>query len=300
MGMERLLTGLAYLVPPLAAVAGMWLLAARRGRGRGSMTGMGVSVRTLTHTRFLDGEPYDGPALARWCQEHNVSFLELPGAWTLKDGRVKTYLRDGDTQRVVRNLRAAGVKVGVWGWPDPANPGGYREAMERAADMTGAQWMKHDPERPYTASGPYTRRQYGDDAGELMRWSTALLPTDVTTYGGGPRYHPSFPWKEFSQGARYGRPQWYDRDSDWSLEHVRKHADSWRRFFPRLCPILSAVDTNTPEQMRAEAQRFLSVANGPAFSYWDFYWLAKSRARSKAAAWNGAHARQLLGGRVVA
>lgn len=277
-GLGMLAAGLAGFLPGLAR--------ARMTNKQKGLEGMGVSVRTLNHTQLIPGaERYDGAALAAWCTANGVRWVELLGAWTHADGRIKTFLREGATQEVCDELRRAGVRVGVWGWPDPVADGDYMAAMERAVELTGAEWLKHDPEGPYTWTGPHSLSVRRESARRLMRWSTKMLPTDVTTYGGGPASHPlqSFPWEEWSQGARYGRPQWYDRDSDWSEKKAARFADSWREYFPVLCPVLSAVNTNTPAQMLAEADKFIPLAGGPAYSYWDLYWLLIDGPRTLAA-----------------
>lgn len=266
----------------------------------GQLEGMGVTVRTLNHTTILDGKPFDGPALARWCEANGVRWLELQACWIDSEGRTKRYLPAEPTRAVVKELEAAGVKVGIWGWPDPINDQLYIDRMTEALDLTRAGWMKHDPEGPYHGAGFYVgsgtdRRRIvrpaaarRESAERIMAWSTSLAPTDVTSYGSGPKSHPSFPWAIWAAGARYGRPQWYDKKSDWSSAKVSSFAAQWRSLFPTLCPILSAVDTNTPDQMLSEAARFLPVADGPAFSYWDFYWLSRSKARTAAARMNSA------------
>ena len=268
----------------------------------GELEGMGVSVRTLNHTKNLPGsDRFDGPALARWCEQNNVRFVELLACWVNADGTSKRYLPRDETKAVVADLKAAGVRVGLWGWPDPINDQLYIDRMSEALDIVGdGGWFKHDPEGPYHGAGfrtkingkwvkvkrPLSMRR--ESAERLMAWSTATAPTDVTSYGSGPKSHPSFTWKEWANGARYGRPQWYDRDSDWSANKVASFAEQWRTLFPVVCPILSAVNSNTPDMMLDEANRFLPVADGPCFSYWDFYWLSISAKRTAAARVNGA------------
>jgi len=284
-----------YLTPEviaggLTAVLAALALATREQRQASGMTGMGVSVRTLNHTALLPGtsDKFDGVALAKWCDDNEVRFVELLACWIDKDsGLSKRYLPP-EAAQVANELRAAGVKVGIWGWPDPRGDALYRERMTDAFELVGAEWIKHDPERPYHGAGPYSKAQRVESAASIMEWSTAIAPTDVTSYGSGPKSHPSFVWEPWSKGARYGRPQWYDKDSDWSPTKVASFAESWKTLFPTLCPILSAVNSNTPQMMRDEADRFLPVAGGPIFSYWDFYWLAISSARTAAAAEIGA------------
>ena len=268
----------------------------------GELEGMGVSIRSLVHTRNLPGAgSFDGPALAKWCVENNVRFVELLGCWVNADGTSKRYLPTAETKAVVNELKAAGVRVGIWGWPDPINDQLYIDRMTEALDMVGdGGWFKHDPEGPYHGAGfnvkkgsqwirvkrPLSARR--ESAERLMAWSTAMAPTDVTSYGSGPKSHPSFTWAEWAKGARYGRPQWYDKKSDWSANKVASFAEQWRTLFPVICPILSAVNSNTPAMMLDEANRFLPVADGPCFSYWDFYWLSISAQRTAAARKNGA------------
>lgn len=245
--------------------------------------GMGITIRTLNHTRLIPGAgKYDGPALVAWCLENNVRWVELLAAWTQESGRVKTFLRSRDAEKIASLLRDNGIKVGIWGWPDPVNDDGFRDAMTEAAQRVGAAWIKLNPEKPYTWNGPHSESIRKASAARTMEWARELAPVDVTSYGSGPKYHPSFPWQEFSAGARYGRPQWYDRDSDWTRGKVERFAEWWGQYFAALCPILSAVNTNTPDQIEREADLFLSVSDGPAFSYWDFYWAAISRQRTAA------------------
>lgn len=282
--------GAAFAAAFAAAVAVLSRGARDRAPG---LEGMGVSIRSLGHTDLLPGATgYDGAALAAWCVANNVRYVEIQAAWIQNNGSSPNYLGDAaGTRRVGNELRAAGIKIGVWGYPNPVNDQEYRDRMVRGYELLGAEWFKHDPEAPYQAAGHSDR--YGrvkhslqareDSAAEIMEWSTAMAPVDVTSYGSGPRFHPHFTWEPWSQGARYGRPQWYDRDSDWTDDYVERSAASWRRYFPTLCPILSGVDTNTPQQMREEADQFLPIAAGPSFSYWDFYWLAISQARTDAA-----------------
>jgi len=257
----------------------------------GELEGMGVSIRSLNHTDLLAwAGRFDGKALAEWCVQNNVRWVELLACWITKLGTTKRYLPHAKTVAVVDELRAAGVKVGIWGWPSPVNTPLYIQRMTEAAELVGAEWIKHNPEAPYHSKGisGFSRAQREDSAAAVMAWSTAMLPTDVTSYGSGPKSHGAFPWEQWADGARYGRPQWYDRDSDWSNAKVKSFADSWRTRFDTLCPVLSAVNSNTPAMMLDEANRFLPVADGPAFSYWDFYWLAISGKRTAAARKNGA------------
>lgn len=253
------------------------------GPDAGRIRGMGITVRTLNHTRLIKGAgKYDGPALVEWCLTNNVQFVELLGAWVDKSGKVKRYLSSPKSEQVAQQLRDAGIKVGIWGWPDPVNDEGFREVMTEAAKRVGAAWIKLNPERPYHPVSGHSRAKREASALYTMDWARELGPVDITSYGSGPKSHPYFPWKEWAAGARYGRPQWYDAKSSWSAKKVASFADSWDDYFAVICPILSAVNTNTPAQIEGEAALFIPTAGGPAFSYWDFYWAAISSKRTGA------------------
>jgi len=253
--------------------------------------GFGLAIRSLNHTRFLPGtdKRYDAQALIDFCQAIGCRWVAIEFAKVRPDGSMQKYGTTTPKARaVVEQLKAAGIQVGIWGWPDPAGEAKFLAEMDAAIANLRPSFLKFNPEEPYHGAdndAPFhTFKQRAASARRIMQHAGKYgLPIIISTYGGGPKSHPSFPWAAWAEGAAIGQPQWYDTKHKWTDASPRKFYEGWAPLFPRIDPIIGGSNAHTPEDMEREANEQLGWLRPQAYAIWDFYWLAIAPARAAAA-----------------
>lgn len=132
------------------------------------------------------------------------------------------------------------------------------------------------------AEKPFYSQRHADAARELMRKTKAAAggrPVGLTSFGGGPPYHPRFPWKAFAETSDFGMPQIYDTHHRLPRSYPTMSVRSWKEAgFSPIVPIWGASNRHTPEQMFDIAAR--TPVTDDAVSWWTFDHAIKSPART--------------------
>jgi len=265
-----------YLLPAALGAAALAVLSlGRRGGGKigpgepgaTGPKGKGVFLRTYNHA--------DSPeAMVSLLKSMGMRFIFLPVVWQKSDGKHRNFTKD--QERFAAALKKANIERWVWGWPEPAYAQEFVDAMMAAKDATGARGIVVDAEGPF----------YGED--DAARYVASALRTELwalSSYGGGPRNHPGFPWEAFLDfGPVIGMPQLYATPGKYGEKYYARGVEDWAQIgYSDITPTLSGTDKHSPESMAREA--WLTAQTGVGgISYWDYLWLSYSPARRAAVA----------------
>jgi hypothetical protein len=91
-----------------------------------------------------------------------------------------------------------------------------------------------------------------DTALNMMQTIKAALGNrglGFTSYGGGPPFHPNFPWSEFATYADFGCPQIYDMQNNLSENYPTAAMAHWAELFDVNVPAWTAGSSKTPAGM---------------------------------------------------
>lgn len=229
--------------------------------------GKGVFLRAYSHAETPE-------KLVALLKKMGMTFVFLPITWQRPGGNHRDYTK-GEAA-YVEALKKAGIEIWVWGWPEPAYAQDFVDVMMAAKDRTGARGIVVNAEKPF----------YGED--DAARYLASALRTEtwaLSSYGGGPRNHPGFPWEQFLDfGPVIGMPQLYATPGKFGEGYYQRGVDDWAQVgYSDITPTLSATDNHTPQQMAREA--YLTGLTGvQGVSYWDYYWAELSDKRQKAIA----------------
>lgn len=226
--------------------------------------GKGVFVRSTGHA----GSP---EALVSWCQDLSISWVMLPVVWQYTSKSDVRY--DGDIDAYASALRKAGIRVWVWGWPEPAKLNAFADLMLETRARVGADGIVVNAEKPF----------YGEPAAATALAQRLKGVTWALSSYGAPYFHSSFPWAEFSSTTSLGMPQIYDTKHNLGSDYPEKSVKAWRAAgFSRVAPTWGASSAHTPAQMLDIASRTLDQGGIVAASWWDFYHLKQSAGRRDA------------------
>lgn len=241
--------------------------------------GKGVFLRSYKHAKTPDH-------FVSRLREMGMGFVFLPITWQKANGNHNWYTKR--EAEFVPALQAAGIEIWVWGWPEPGFVTDFVEAMQDAADRTGAVGIVVNAEKPF----------YGEpDAARFLAQGLASDRWALSSYGGGPRNHPGFPWEAFlDAGPVIGMPQLYANPDKYGEDFYRRGVDDWTQAgYSAISPTLGASNARGPDVMEQIA--YLTAKTGVrGLSWWDFYWLELSSKRRQAVA----NVRVPLGGPAVA
>lgn len=174
---------------------------------------------------------------------------------------------NGATRRVLnrssahwRAMRDAGLQAwGTWLLPDPG-PGSLAEdAADLAAFVSdsGGTGLLIDPEAAFK-NEPEAAEAFGEACRNAC--DAEGIGYAVTSYS-RPRFHRSFPWREFAEGADFGLAQTYDRDLAFDSRYFGQAVSEWqsRGFLPTFpCAGLWAHSEDRPKTP-AEVRRHLAL-----------------------------------------
>lgn len=235
--------------------------------GAAGPKGKGVFLRAYSHA--------DSPeAMVALLKSMGMRFVFLPVTWQKANGKHRNFT-DGQ-EKFAAALQKAGIERWVWGWPEPAYAQQFVDDMMAAKDAVGARGIVVDAEGP----------MYNED--DAARYIASALRTEtwaLSSYGGGPRNHPGFPWEAFLDfGPVIGMPQLYALPSKFGEGYYARGVEDWAQIgYSDITPTLSATDRHSPESMLREAWLTQQTGVG-GLSYWDYYWLELSAARRGAVA----------------
>ena len=244
------------------AVVGVVALVQRdRERGK-SPTGKGVFVRSLV------GNTPTPEVMAAVVTDLGLQWVALAGE--SRSGQVATIYPDR-LPAYVDALQSAGVEVWLWGWPvstSDADVDWFVAQLGGLAVQLGAAGVIVNAERPF-----YNVGASAPDPAEVRAARRLVdglhaygIPVGLTSYGGGPPWHPAFAWAGFEE-ADFGVPQIYDSLHRLSKDYPTKSIEAWRRAgFSRLVPLLGASARHTPSDMREHLRR-TPVPSG-ALGWW--------------------------------
>lgn len=231
--------------------------------------GKGIFVRHVKH-----GGPPE--LFAKRCAWMGLRWVMIQAIWQNR-GRSNFVNKTADYAAYGEALRAAGVTPWVFGYCIPEAQQQFVDVSMSALDKLGggpggivinpeAEWYRH----------------HHDDAAhfvELLRSAMGGLPLGMTSYGGGPPYHPPFPWKAFST-VDFGLPQIYDVKERLGDAYPRNSVKWWTDAGYRCVPVWAAYPKGrTPEQMADIAAR--TPLPFGAVCWWDLYWLIRTNAKKR-------------------
>jgi len=265
------------LLPVAVGAAALALLAVSRGgegaAGPGAPSplrgprGKGVFLRSYTHAETPE-------KLVGLLEAMGMDFIFLPVIWQQPGGNHTRY--DAREAEFLPALKAAGIEIWVWGWPEPAYAQDFVDVMVEAKDRTGARGIVVNAEAPF----------YGeDDAARFLASSLRNETWALSSYGGGPRNHPGFPWEQFLDfGPVIGMPQLYATPERFGDGYYQRSVDDWADVgYTAITPTLSGTNRHTTNQMAREAY-LTGLTGAQGASYWDYYWLELSKTRQAAVA----------------
>lgn len=233
--------------------------------------GKGVYVRS-SGAKHIGGSPDVAVARLRWlgCQWAALSLV-----WQKSDGTTKRYFVGDTLTRYAAALASAGIQVWVWGWPEAKRVQAFADEVRSALAVPGVRGVIVNAEKPMYRA--YSETEWL--CTELRRQcDTTQKALGVVTYGGGPAFHPAFPWQQWAQVCDFGQPEIYDMDNSLGLSYPARAVESYLRVgFRHVVPLWGASNLHTPEQMRLIINRTPIV--DAAAGWWDLYWLMKSKAR---------------------
>ncbi|WP_026961873.1 peptidoglycan-binding protein [Alicyclobacillus herbarius] len=167
------------------------------------------------------------------------------------------------SRSLVRQLHAAGLSVGAWGYCYGAHP------ENEAKNALNALWLGADF---YVADveAEFERHGMAQTAKRFMQTIHRQAngkPIGYSTFG-LPKYHPNFPYSAFSQFADFTMPQVYW--GDFGLPPKTAVSESlayYQRFGVPIAPVGQAYGKVTKGQIAA----FITACRGlPGYSFWDY------------------------------
>lgn len=235
------------------------------GGGGRAPRGKGLFLRSTGHAGSPD-------ALIARCREMGVTWVMLPVIWQKTTAADIRY--DGKIDQYAAALKAAGITVWIWGWPEPSKHAAFSSLMLATRARIGAAGICINAEKPW----------FGHNA-EAAELAAAMRGQNwaLSSYGGAYNF-PSFPWAEFSS-APIGMPQIYDTKHNLGDGYPAKSVKKWRELgFKTIAPTLGASSAHSPAQIVDIAERTIAVGGIGALSWWDFYHLNQSSGRRGAVA----------------
>ena len=229
--------------------------------------GKGVFVRSLI------GDTPTPASMVQRVRDLDLDWVALIGE--SKSGQVLTHYPER-LPAYVDALKSAGIQVWLWGWPFPVDVDTFADELGTLARDLGVAGIIVNAEKPF-----YHPR-HADAARRLMtqlKKKSGGRAVGLSSYGGGPPWHPRFPWAAFAETSDFGMPQIYDSHHKLPREYPRMSMESWKRAgFKNLGPTWGASNRHSPEQMADIAAR-TPITDGAA-SWWTFDHALKSNARS--------------------
>lgn len=237
-----LLAVLGGLAAAAVAAAGLaWIYRSKAPRGKGFF------VRSLVKCSGFCKTP---EAMAAKLRELGIDWVALAGED--ESGQVAT-IYPSKLPAYVKALKRAGIKVWIWGWPTPERTDQFAAQVGGLARELDAAGVIVNAEKPYYSP------KHADHAREVMRKTKAASggkPIGLTSYGGGPPWHPRFPWAAFVETSDFGVPQIYDSQHRLPRDYPSDAVAAWKRAgFRTIVPIWGASSAHTPMQMLDIASR---------------------------------------------
>jgi hypothetical protein len=257
------------------------------------MHGIGI------YMRGLGSKWHRSPAkAAKRAADHGVSFVAIMGCW--QEWRKGKYRNVGqDSAKVARYadaFDAKGIRVWLWGYPWGGNEVQFTETMfETGKDSLIAGWVL-DPELGYKWKGRQrgvtmrgqpeairgakpggTKDERTAQAARLRGRTLDMLRSEqglcVTSYGMA-KYHPTFPWKEFSV-VGIGSPQLYSVNA----KQVDQGIAQWRALgWENIVPSVPAYGRNDGIHMHAHLSNFVDGnENIDGFIFWSWRQLSSRK-----------------------
>ena len=234
--------------------------------------GKGVYVRAVG-SKHIGGSPEVAIARLRWlgCQ-----WAALALVWQKSDGTTKRYFVGATLAKYAEALHNAGIQVWLWGWPDKNRVAAFADECRAALEVPAVRGIIVNAEQPMYRA--HTETQWL--ATELRRQCDARMKAlGLVSYGGGPAFHPAFPWEPWAQTCDFGQPEIYDMNNSLGLSYPAQAVEGWLRAgFRHIVPLWGASNKHTPAQMTSIINRTPIV--DAAAGWWDLYWLMKSKARA--------------------
>lgn len=162
--------------------------------------------------------------------------------------------------------RDAGLTMGAWGYSYGMNIPGEVDAMRRAVEVGGADWLIIDAEHEYERHPARYRVQWlGEKVVDLK------VPVALTSFG-LPLYHTNFPWEDFAGFCQVVMPQIYWREFRKDpVDALEESLITLRRFgFRKIVPVGQAYGGVTVE----EITRFVNAceeAGVPGVAFWEWF-----------------------------
>ena len=219
------------------------------------------------------GSPTDAVHRLRWL---DCQWVALLNTWQKPDGNHRHYFRGTKLERYADALAAAGIQVWIWVWPEPAF------TAELVADVDGALAYSNVRGVIVNAEKPMYYQPDANTAlaaGLRARCDARGKALALVCYGGGPPFHPKFPWSAWASRCDWGQPEIYDMANTLGSAYPARAVENWLRAgFRRVVPLWGASNMHSPEQMAAIIRA--TPITDAAAGWWDLYWLMKSKARS--------------------
>lgn len=234
--------------------------------------GKGVYVRGVG-AKHIGGSPDVAIARLRWlgCQ-----WVALALVWQKSDGTTKRYFVGSTLTKYAEALHNAGIQVWLWGWPDKARVAAFADECRAALDVPAVRGIIVNAEQPMYRAHAETEWLASELRSQCDRTMKAL---GLVSYGGGPAFHPAFPWQPWARACDFGQPEIYDMNNSLGLAYPAQAVEGYLGAgFRHVVPLWGASNKHTPEQMASIINRTPIV--DAAAGWWDLYWLMLSKKRS--------------------
>ncbi len=183
----------------------------------------------------------------------------------------------GKMEEHIAALRERGIGVALWGW---AEADGWESFADKAAEHVerfDAAGFVVNAERPWKGKGRGKEQEAVDMMYRIRNGMGQGRSLGFTSYGGGPKYHPNFPWQAFATYADMSIPQIYDTKQSLPPSYPPFAVNEWAQMFPRIVPAWGAGDNQTPDTMRLLAQE--TPIPRDAVCWWELKGLITNTAR---------------------
>lgn len=164
----------------------------------------------------------------------------------------------------VKQLRAAGIKIGGWNYPYGKNVQGEIDAFRKTFEA-GIDFYVVNAESPYNGE----HKQATQLMEGIQKINAGSIPVGYCTYALA-SYHITFPYEEFSQYCDFTMPMVYWATMKRQLPGVFNDTlKEYSRFGLPVYPVGQIYDAATPQEI-TYFEQLCRDNNIPITSYWDY------------------------------
>lgn len=169
----------------------------------------------------------------------------------------------------IKQFKAAGLKIGAWGYCYGRNLEGEIEAVRKSFEA-GADFYVADVESEYENSN------MRETAERFMMTIHSFGKIGYTSYA-IPDYHSALPFDIFSKYSQFAMPQIYWAEMGWDvLKAFRTSLDQYKRYNIPVYPIGQIYGRAKPSDIQ-EFDRLCRVEGIEVVSYWDYQHASKDQ-----------------------